>query len=99
MTQLARLTAAHAALNQDDPELALEPMVQDVRMAMQDLGLLLPEKTSTEQELYGEDTRGVEGFVGWAMGAENAEIRRIALEGAEGAKEDYLSGWFGIYIG
>ena len=95
MTQLARATATHAALNQDDPELALEPLIQDVRMAMQDFGLLLPEKGFVEQDFQGkEDTRGVDAFIAWAKGPENAEIRRIALEGVEGAKDDYLTGTF-----
>lgn len=100
MTQLARATAVHAALNQDDPELALEPLIQDVRMAMQDFGALVPEKELAEQDFDGEeDTRGVDAFIAWATGPENKQIRRIALEGVEGAQEDYLTGWSGFWIG
>lgn len=90
---LAQTTAKHAALNQGEPELGLEISIQDVRMAMQDCGALLPERVMEEQEFYGEeDTRGVDAFVAWAMGKANSEIRRVALEGSDGAKEDYLTG-------
>jgi len=92
MLLLAQTTASHAALNHTDPELALEISISDVRMAMQDCGALAPEKILEEQEYDGqEDLRGVEGFIGWAMGPGNHEIRRVALEGGEGAKDDYLT--------
>jgi len=92
MLLLAQTTANHAALNHTDPELALEISISDVRMAMQDCGALAPEKILEEQEYDGqEDLRGVEGFIGWAMGPGNHEIRRVALEGGEGAKDDYLT--------
>lgn len=62
-------------------------------MAMQDCGALVPEKIDEEQDYEGqEDARGVEEFLAWAMGQGNKEIRRIALEGGDGAKEDYLTG-------
>ncbi|KAE8445921.1 hypothetical protein EG329_012700 [Mollisiaceae sp. DMI_Dod_QoI] len=89
---LAQTTASHAALNHTDPELVLEISVSDVRMAMQDCGALAPEKILEEQEFDGqEDLRGIEGFLSWVMGPGNREIRRVALEGGEGAKEDYLT--------
>ncbi|ATZ57957.1 hypothetical protein BCIN_15g04590 [Botrytis cinerea B05.10] len=82
---LAQSTAAHADLNHAD----LDITISDVRMAMQDCGALMPEKAIEEQEFYGEeDMRGVEGFLAWAMGEGNKEIRRIAL--ADGG-EDYLT--------
>lgn len=88
---LAQSTAAHADLNHAD----LDITIQDVRMAMQDCGALMPEKAIEEQEFYGEeDMRGVEGFLAWAMGEGNKEIRRIAL--ADGG-EDYLTGVFYLY--
>ena len=60
---------------------------------MQDCGVLIPEKTLEEQDYEGkEDTRGVDAFISWAMGKGNSEIRRVALEGSDGAKEDYLTG-------
>lgn len=92
---LAQSAAKHAALNHDEmePELALELSVTDVRMAMQDCGALAPERVIEDQEYDGlEDMRGVEAFLGWVMGPGNHEIRRIALEGSEGAREDYLTG-------
>ncbi|CZR65905.1 related to TAF(II) complex (TBP-associated protein complex) component [Phialocephala subalpina] len=92
MLLLAQTTANHAALNHTDPELALDISISDVRMAMQDCGVLTPEKVIQEQEFNGEeDIRGVENFIKWATGPRNHEIRRIALEGSEGAKEDYLT--------
>lgn len=89
MTTLVRATASHAHL--DDSELDIT--IEHIRKAMQDCGALLPEKTADEQEFEGrEDMRGVDAFIDWAKGPANREIRRIALEGAEGAKEDYLAG-------
>ncbi len=93
MFLLAQTTVDHASLNHNEPELALEIAIQDVRMAMQDCGALGPEKSLEDQEWEGiEDTRGVDAFLTWARGPANREIKRVALEGAEGAKEDYLMG-------
>jgi len=99
MFLLAETTVKHAAINHNEPELCLEVSIQDVRMAMQDCGALIPEKTLEEQEFDGkEDTRGVDAFVAWATGKANSEIRRVALEGSDGAKEDYLTGMSGLMI-
>jgi len=91
MFLLAQTAATHASLNHNEPELALEISIQDVRMAMQDCGALGSEKC-IEQQFYDgeEDTRGVDEFLAWAMGPGSKEIRRIALEGD--GKDDYLSG-------
>lgn len=95
MLLLAQTTVKHASLNHNEPELSLEISIQDVRMAMQDCGALIPEKVLEEQEFYGqEDTRGVDAFIAWATGKVNSEIRRVGLEGSDGAKEDYLTGLF-----
>ena len=60
---------------------------------MQDCGAIAPEKILEEQIYDGEeDTRGVDVFLEWAMGPENKEIRRIALEGSDEGNEDYLTG-------
>ena len=89
MYLLAQSAVTHATINQTE----LEITVQDVRMAMQDCGALAPEKVLEEQEFDGEeDIRGVDDFLAWATGAGNREIRRVALEGGDGAKEDYLTG-------
>lgn len=93
MFLLAQSTANHAALNHSEPELSLEVSIQDVRMAMQDCGALYPEKPEVEQEYDGvEDTRGMDAFLEWVTGKENQEIRRVALEGDTGVKQDYLTG-------
>lgn len=89
---LAQSTVRHASLNHSEPELALEVSVQDVRMAMQDCGVLGPEMMMEEQEFDGmEDTRGVDEFISWAMGPKAQEIQRIAFEGNGEVKEDYLT--------
>jgi transcription initiation factor TFIID subunit 3 len=89
MFLLAQSAATHAAVNSSE----LEVSIQDVRMAMQDCGAILPEKAEDEEDFDGEeDMRGVENFLGWVMGKANKEIKRIAFEGGDG-KEDYLTGW------
>jgi transcription initiation factor TFIID subunit 3 len=92
---LAQSAANHASLNHNEPELALEISIQDVRMALQDCGALIPEKVLEDQAFDGEeDTRGVDGFLAWAAGPVNREIRRVALDGGDGAKDEYLTGLF-----
>jgi len=91
MFLLAKATANHAALNHTEPELALEISVQDVRMALQNCGALIPEKPMVEQEFDGEeDTRGMDAFLAWVQGPGNKDIRRVALEG-DSEKQDYLT--------
>ena len=92
------------------------PTIQDVRLAMSQAGALYPQMSAAEERMRGdvqvaegvyvpfEDLRGVEGFVNWAHGPVNKEIRRIAGFGddvnveeiAAGLddKDDYLSGKF-----
>lgn len=92
ITLLAASTAKHAATNHEDD---LEISIEDVRMAMQDCGVLGPERLLVEQGFGAEeeeDLRGVESFIEWAMGKENKEIRRVALEGIDEGAEDYLTG-------
>ncbi|PBP26275.1 bromodomain associated protein [Diplocarpon rosae] len=92
MFVLAQAAVDHAAVNHQEPELSLEISIQDVRMAMQDCGALGPEKSLQDQDWEGvEDTRGVDAFIAWAKGPRNHDIKRVALEGAEGLKEDYLT--------
>ena len=91
---LAQSAASHAA---DDGE--LEISVLDVRLAMQECGALLPEKVIEDQMFdpdEPEDTRGVDAFIAWATGPENTEIRRVALEGGDGSKDNYLAGSFTV---
>lgn len=92
---LCRLTAAFAAHNNEESQTGeLVPTIVDVRMALQQIGALLPEKSELEQ-MYNsvEDTRGVDAFVAWAAGPVNREIKRIALDGSDEAT-DYLNGEF-----
>lgn len=95
MLILAQSTMAHASVNESEYEIT----ITDVRQAMQDCGALLPERVFEEQLFDGEeDTRGVDAFLEWATGKENQEIRRVALEGVETMKEDYLTGMFLSFI-
>ena len=89
------------------------PTIQDVRLAMTQAGALLPQMSVVEEALKGEveiegvmvpfeDLRGVDGFVNWAHGAVNKEIRRISGFGDDAnieetatgldEQEDYLTG-------
>lgn len=91
------------------------PTIQDVRLALSQTGALVPQMSTVEESLRGdvevegvmvpfEDLRGVEGFINWAQGPVNKEIRRVAGFGddvnveeiATGLddQEDYLSGKF-----
>ncbi|CAG8975529.1 hypothetical protein HYALB_00012244 [Hymenoscyphus albidus] len=93
MVTIAESALSHADVNNaDEPNLAFSITVRDVRMAMESCGVLYPEIPSGEQEFMGqEDTRGVGDFISWAQGPSNRDIRRIALEGGDGAKDDYLT--------
>jgi transcription initiation factor TFIID subunit 3 len=86
---LCRITAVYAAHNGSED---YAPTLVDVRMALQHVGALLPEKVQLEQEFLGiEDTRGTDDFIEWAKGPVNKEIRRVALDGIDDAN-DYLNG-------
>jgi transcription initiation factor TFIID subunit 3 len=109
---LASSTAQTAFNTHND----FEPTVQDVRLALTEVGALFPQMSTAEEGLKDpveiapgeivpfEDLRGVQGFVDWAHGNVNREIRRIAGFGAEvemnveqiaagtDEKVDYLNG-------
>ncbi|KAL8993335.1 MAG: hypothetical protein Q9169_006422 [Polycauliona sp. 2 TL-2023] len=75
LSLLASNSAAHAQENHNDLILT----VTDVRMALQDVGALFPQRSAMEEELMGEeDMRGVDGFVAWMEGDKHQEIRRVA---------------------
>jgi transcription initiation factor TFIID subunit 3 len=87
MLALCHAAAMHAEQNDS---LGI-PTVVDVRMALQDVGALAPERHELEQEYTGvEDMRGVEALIDFASSRVCSEIKRIALEGEDDAK-DYLS--------
>lgn len=82
---LASTTAENAFNNHDD----YVPTVQDVRMALVEVGALRPQISVLEERAKKpvmvngrivpfEDMRGVEGFLRWARGPSSREIRRVA---------------------
>ena len=72
---VAERTAEFARTNHGD----LVPTVTDVRMMLQELGALYPEKGPLEEQLYyDDDMRGVLNFRSWVEGEAHKEIRRIA---------------------
>ncbi|KAL6720806.1 hypothetical protein ACLMJK_002731 [Lecanora helva] len=79
---LAQHSLRHALLREPTSLAHPYPAITlpDVRMAMQDVGVLYPSTGEMEEEVKGgeEDLRGVEGFVNWCTGEGNREIRRIA---------------------
>ena len=86
------LLSEGGGLTGDDGELA--PTIVNVRMALQHVGALLPEKMSEQQHFSElEDMRGLEAFLAWVEGAQNQEIKRVALDGDLEAV-DYLDGEF-----
>jgi transcription initiation factor TFIID subunit 3 len=85
LSLLASTTAQYAFNNHND----YIPTIQDVRMALTEVGALRPQMSVLEERAKGavnadrhdaafEDMRGVDGFVNWAKGSTNREIRRIA---------------------
>lgn len=106
---LASTTAQHALNIHNDPV----PTVQDVRLALLEVGAFRPQLSVLEERAKGteevngetvlfEDMRGVDGFINWARGPVNKDIRRIAglvneAGTAEGLailddEEDYITG-------
>lgn len=85
LVMLGCSTAHHAFNNHND----YVPTIQDVRMALLEVGALRPQMNVLEERAKGsvtidgqsvpfEDMRGVEAFIAWAAGPANREIRRIA---------------------
>jgi len=67
-----------------------EPDIVDLRLAMEDCGILLPDVVFEQEEFRGvEDTRPVDDFVLWAAGPKVREMKRVALDGEEDT--DYLN--------
>ena len=82
---VASSTAQNAFNNHND----YVPTIQDVRVTLLEVGALKPQMSVLEERAKGsvqldgqsvpfEDMRGVEGFLNWAKGPSNSEIRRIA---------------------
>ena len=86
---LAEKTAAHAVTNGT----AESPTVVDVRMALQDVAAVLPERCITEQEFVGvEDTRGMDEFLAWFAGPRHKTIREYAAVDGDPDATDFLTG-------
>lgn len=93
-------TALHAALNDHDHllhQVDARPggaaTLVDVRMALQDVGALNPDRAPREEEFWGEeDTRGVEDFVDWFAGAQSKHIMEMSRVDGEPDMGDYLNG-------
>lgn len=86
---LVEKTAAHAVTNDS----AESPTVVDVRMALQDVAALLPERCPAEQAYLGEeDTRGMEEFLSWFGGPRDKTIREYAAVDGDPDATDFLAG-------
>ncbi|EEP76513.1 predicted protein [Uncinocarpus reesii 1704] len=94
---LASSTVDHALNSHAEDPI---PTLDDILMTFNDVGALRPQKTPLEEDLEGEDMRGLELFLAWFSGPANTEIRRIAgcipsegdvVDVEDMGKEDYLS--------
>ncbi|KIE02002.1 Bromodomain associated domain protein, partial [Metarhizium majus ARSEF 297] len=86
---LCEKTASHAIHNKGD---AGDYTIVDVRLALQEVGALLPEKTATEQSWLGEeDTTGVDEFIEWFSGQRMTELMEMGIGDGEIDATDYLN--------
>lgn len=92
---LCEKTAAHATHNHVDGNSA-DFDVTDIRLALQDIGALLPDKIGVEDRLAigdeAEDVRGVEDFIAWFSGQRMKELMDMGTENGESDATDYLNG-------
>ncbi len=97
------LLASSTAQNAFNTHNTFVPTIQDVRLALNQAGALAPQMSTTEESLRDEvevegalvpfeDLRGVQGFVNWAQGPVNKEIRRIAGFGDDANVEEIAAG-------
>ena len=90
MSLLCEKTASNAVHHYGD---AGDYSLVEVRLALEEVGALLPQKVAAEQEDRGEeDLRGVEEFVRWFSGPRMKEITEFAR--GDGDEVDYLNGGF-----
>lgn len=87
LTLLCEKTAGNAANNHGD---AGDYDVVDVRMALQEVGALLPDQAWRREE----DMRGVEEFIGWFTGPRMKEMMEMGSGDTESDATDYLAGEF-----
>ncbi|EHK17571.1 uncharacterized protein TRIVIDRAFT_43048 [Trichoderma virens Gv29-8] len=89
LTLLCEKTASNATNNHGD---AGDYDIVDVRMALQEVGVLLPERAETEQAWKGEeDMRGVEEFIEWFSGTRMKEMMEMGSGDTESDATDYLA--------
>ncbi|KAF7543751.1 hypothetical protein G7Z17_g10490 [Cylindrodendrum hubeiense] len=89
LSLLCQATADHAAHNQGN---SADFTLVDIRMALQDVGALLPERVDTEQDWRGEeDIRGVEEFIKWFAGQRMKEMMEFGNGDGESDATDYLN--------
>jgi transcription initiation factor TFIID subunit 3 len=87
---LCEKTASHAIHNQGE---AGDFTIGDVRLALQEMGALQPERPTIEQDWSGEeDTRGVDEFIEWFSGQRMTELMEMGIGDGEGDATDYLGG-------
>jgi transcription initiation factor TFIID subunit 3 len=87
---LCESTAAYATSTHGD---SADFDITNVRMALEDAGALLPERTEAEQVWKGEeDVRGVEEFLKWFQGQRMKEMMDSANGDGESEVTDYLNG-------
>ncbi|KPM45457.1 hypothetical protein AK830_g1059 [Neonectria ditissima] len=89
LSLLCQATADHAAHNQGN---SADFTLVDIRMALQDVGALLPERVAVEQDWRGEeDVRGVEEFIRWFAGQRMKEMMEFGNGDGESDATDYLN--------
>ncbi|KAG5979667.1 hypothetical protein E4U55_004901 [Claviceps digitariae] len=95
LTALCLSTASHAVHNHGD---AADYNVVDVRMALQEVGALQPQRTGMEmawledeEEDMKQDGRAVDEFVGWFAGQRMRELMDMGVGDGEIEATDYLS--------
>ncbi|KAL7815398.1 hypothetical protein V8C44DRAFT_324420 [Trichoderma aethiopicum] len=91
LTLLCEKAAGNAVNNHGD---AGDYDVVDVRMALQEAGALLPDRTwrrADDGEREDEDMRGVEEFIGWFAGPRMREMMEMGSGDTESDATDYLA--------
>ncbi|TQS33185.1 hypothetical protein Golomagni_06479 [Golovinomyces magnicellulatus] len=89
MAVLCEKTANHAAHNHGDSG---DFTIEDIRLALQDTGALLPDRVTTEEMFSDqEDTRGVEDFIAWFSGQRMKELMEVGNADGESDATDYLN--------
>lgn len=96
MLALCQATAGHAEHNRLQPG---DFDVTDVRLALQDVGALGPERVLTEEVWRGEeDLHGVEEFISWFSGQRFKDLMEVGNADGEADATDYLAGEFFFFF-